>query len=143
MDVVHLKLETEIPELRCVFNEGEELKFLYTSPSPVVVSFTQRAPYDRNRPAVTGNGVCSAVTQLHIEPSVRSNIHDAIDNERITIGKIERENLQILDDVFIHLLRNVSRSTATIFNWVNGLDDPPNPLSGEQALYSEDGDRWL
>jgi hypothetical protein len=67
MDVVHLKLETEIPGLRCVFNEGEELKFSYTSPSSVVVSFKQREPYDRNRPAGTGNGVCSAVTQLHIE----------------------------------------------------------------------------
>jgi hypothetical protein len=87
MDVVHLKLETEIPGLRCVFNEGEELKFSYTSPSSVVVSFKQREPYDRNRPYGTGNGVCSAVTQLHIEPSIRSNIRDAIDNERISIKK--------------------------------------------------------
>ena len=58
MDVVHLKLETEIPGLRCVFNEGEELKFSYTSPSSVVVSFKQREPYDRNRPYGTDNGVC-------------------------------------------------------------------------------------
>lgn len=61
---------------------------------------------------------------------------------------MNRKSLKIIDDCFFHL-RDVSRSTITVFNWIHGLDGPPDPFGWAQgrgwvqALYSEDGERWL
>ena len=51
-------------------------------------------------------------------------------------------DLKIIDDCFSRL-RDVSRSTVILFNWIHGLDGPYDPLGRGQALYSEDGERWL
>jgi hypothetical protein len=140
--MAHFKLETEILGLLCSFDEGQELEFRYTSPAPVFVSFKQREQRHRDRSGWVANAVCAATISLEIEPDVKSEVHRAIENDIINVGKIKSRYLKIIDDCFSHL-RDVSRSTVILFNWINGLDGPPNPLGRAHRLYSEDGERWL
>ena len=149
MATVHLKLETVILGLRCSFHEGEELEFSYQTPKTVVVRFTQREQHDTDRPAGVGKtAICSAVTRLDIEPDVKSQIDQAIETGRINFAKMNRGSIKIIDDCFFHP-RDLARSTITVFNWIHGLDAPPDPLGWAQghgwaqALYSEDGEHWL
>jgi hypothetical protein len=147
--MIHLKLETVILGLRCSFNNGEELEFSYKTLKTVVVRFTQREQHDTDRSAGVGEtAICLVLARLDIEPDVKSQIDQAIEAGRVNFNKMNRKSLKIIDDCFFHL-RDVSRSTVTLFNWIHGLDGPPDPLGWAdgrgraQALYSEDGERWL
>jgi hypothetical protein len=152
--MVHLKLETEILGLRCSFTawplrqppgpaqEDEKLQFLYKSPTPVVVTFRPREQHNGDRRASPSNAVCTAIASLDIEPDVKSEIGRAIENERVNIGKIKEDTVKLIDKQFFHL-RAVSRSTVNIFNWIHGLDGPPDPLVRGKSLYSEDGKQWF
>jgi hypothetical protein len=158
--MVHLKLETEILGLRCSFTawplrqptgEGDkpgqvpkELKFSYKSPTPVVVTFRPPEQHDEDRPARPANAVCTAIASLDIEPEAKLEIGRAIEDEHVNVRKIKEDTVKLIDNYFIHL-RAVSRSTVKIFNWVLGLDGPPDPLVWErlQSLYSEDGEHWF
>lgn len=160
VDMIHLKLETEIQGLRCSFTawplrqptgegdepaqESKELKFSYKSPTPVVVTFRPREQHNGDRPVRSANAVCTAIASLDIEPEVKLEIGRAIENERINIRKIKEDTVKLIDNYFIHL-RAVSRSTVNIFNWMHGLDGPPDPFMWRtgQSLYSEDGEHWF
>jgi hypothetical protein len=148
--MAHFKLETELSGLMCSFDEGQELEFRYKSPTPVFVSFKQRKRDGEDRPARIGDAICTALTVRDIDPDVCSEVHQAIENDMVNVGKLKHRNLEIIDDCFFHL-RDVSRSTVILFNWIHGLDGlpdplgrgPPDPLGRGHALYSEDGERWL
>jgi hypothetical protein len=156
MDMVHLKLETEILGLRCSFTAwplrqppgppraDEELQFSYKSPMPVVVTFRPREQHNGDRRASPSNAVCTAITSLDIDPELKLEIGRAIENGRVNVGKIKENTIKLIDGKFTHL-RNVSHSTVNIFNWVHGLDGPPDPLvwRKSQSLYSEDGEHWF
>jgi hypothetical protein len=136
--MVHLKLETEILGLRCSFNEGEALEFSYKPPTPVVVSFKK----DGGRSASIANAICTAITNLDIEPDVKADIHQAIEDDHVNWGKIKLDNRNMIDNCFSHL-RELSLSTIKIFNWTHGLDGPSNPLGLSYAFYLEGGEQWL
>ena len=87
--MAHFKLETEILGLMCSFDEGQELEFHYKSPAPVLVSFKQREQRHRDRSGPVANAVCAATTSLHIEPDVKSEVHRAIENDMVNVGKIK------------------------------------------------------
>jgi hypothetical protein len=113
------------------------------------VRFTQREQHDTGRPSGVGKTtICSAATRLDIEPEIKSQIDQAIETGRINFAKMNRDSIKIIDDCFFHL-RDLARSTITVFNWIHGLDGPPDPLGWAQgggwaqALYSEDSEHWL
>jgi hypothetical protein len=141
-DVAHFKLDAEILELNCRFEAGKEIEFRYTSPAPVVVSLKQRERLGEDHTDRRGNAVCTATTVRDVEPHIQAEMAQCTDGENVLIDKLAPTTVQLIDHTFDDL-RNLSRSTVTIFNWTHGLDSPLDPyLPPNHAWYSEDGNRW-
>jgi hypothetical protein len=140
--MAHFKLETEISGLKCSFNAGEELEFLYKSFPPVIVKLRQLDGNDEAHFARTGNAICTAATVKDIEPEIKAGLDSCLEDGHIKISKLKPDTLRTIDEIFCPL-RSISRSTIVILNWSHGLDSPPNPYGRSLAFYSEDGSRWL
>jgi hypothetical protein len=142
MGVAHLKLEAELPHLRCSFEAGEELAFHCETIPPVVVSLKQAIPKDEAGSAGTANTICTAICTIDVTPEIEANLSSSLDHNGVKISTLQRATLKTIDDIFHHI-RAVSQSTIIMLNWTHGLDGPPDPYGLPRAWYSNDGNKWF
>lgn len=132
MGVVHLKLEAELPHLRCNFDAGEELSFRYESTPPVVVSLKRATPKDEAPSAGSTNTICTSISIVEVTPSIEAELCGSLEDNVVKISTLQPATLKTIDDIF-HQIRAVSRSTIIMLNWTHGLDGPPDPYGLSHA----------
>ena len=136
MGMVRLKLEAELPQLRLIFNAGEELVIDYKSIPPVVVSL--KAP-----PPGTANAICTTISVIDVTPEAEADLSTNLEGDRVNTSRLQPETLKPIDSHFQHI-RAVSRSTIVMLNWTHGLDSLPDPYGMSYAAwYSKDGNKWF
>jgi hypothetical protein len=140
MGVAHLKLEAELPCLRCSFDAGEELQFHYNSNPPVVVSLKQAVPKDEARSV--GSAICTAISIIDVTPEIEAELCSSLNGSNIQISTLQPATLNLIDSVFKRI-RAVSQSTIVMLNWTHGLDGLPDPYGLAYAWYSNDGNKWF
>lgn len=141
--MVHFRLETQVPGLRCIFDPNEVLQFRYTSPAPIVVCVKERKRLNGDHPGSLANAVCIATTTVEISPAIKVDVDGAIDGDRLIITKVKPKTLKFIDDILLNVLRHRLRSTISILNWTHGLDALPDPFGASYPSYSGDGVKWF
>jgi hypothetical protein len=135
--VAHFKLETGLIKLMCAIQPGEELLFSYKSPAAEV-----RLKQGGDQNGVHRTALCTAVILCDIEPDLKAEIADCIQDDYVKIDKLQKNSIEQVDRIF-EQLRTLSRSTVRIFNWRYGLYGPIDPFGRADAWLSEDGSRWI
>ena len=143
MGVAHLKLEAELPHLRCSFAAGEELVFHYETTTPsVVVSLKQIISKNETQSTGTANTICTAISGIDVTHEVEAELCSSLEHNGVKRSTLQPATLKTIDDIFHHI-RVVSRSTVIMLNWTHGLDGPPDPYGRSHAWYSNDGNKWF
>jgi hypothetical protein len=103
MGVVHLKLEAELPHLRCVFHADEELAFHCETTPPVVVSLKLAVPKDEARSAGTANTICTAISIIDVTPEVEAELCGSLEHNSVRVKTLQPATLKTIDDIFHHI----------------------------------------